>query len=112
MDSEPIQESSQPSKLMPMVWLALALLGTLVAGAGIGISAADSESAGMIAAQIAAFPLGFVLGGALAGLLIHYGIKRATTLLRVLGPLGCGCMSGMLMLSLFITFFTVIFPAL
>ena len=95
-----------------MVWVILALLISVIAGVGIGISAADSESAGVVAAQISAFPLGFVLGGALAGLIIHFGVKRATTLLRVLGPLGCGCMSGLLMVSLFITFFAVIFPAL
>ena len=97
---------------MPAAWVALALLGSIGACAGIGISASDSESAGVAAAQVAAFPLGFVLGGALAGLILHFGVTRATTLLRVLGPLGCGCMSGLLMLSLCVTFFVAIFPAL
>lgn len=97
---------------MPMAWVALALLGSIGAGAGIGLSAYDSESAGVMASQLAAFPLGFVLGGALAALIVHFGVKRATTLLRVLGPLGCGCMSGVLLLGTAFVFFTAIFPAL
>ena len=97
---------------MPLAWVGLAMLGSLGACAGIGLSAADSESAGVVATQLAAFPLGFVLGGALTGLVLHFGVKRATTLLRVLGPLGCGCMSGVLMLGAAFVFFAAIFPAL
>lgn len=82
---------------MPMAWLLLVFLGSAGACAGIGASLQRSEDAAILATQISAFPLGFVLCGALAGLIVHFGVRRATTLLRVVGPLGCGCLGGVVL---------------
>ena len=112
MDTPPPEEPQKPGLVMPIVWVLIALLGTGAAVAGVGIGVMDSESAGMMAAQIAAGPLGFVLAGALGGLIIHFAVKRATTLLRVVGPMGCGCLGGGVAAGLTVLFFTLIFPSL
>ena len=97
---------------MPIGWSFLALLGTAGAVAGVAVALSSSESAGIQAAQIASFPLGFVLSAALGGLIVHIGIKRATTLLRVVAPLGCGCMGGLLMLGAVFGFVLLVLPTL
>ena len=97
---------------MPLSWVLLAMLGSVAACLGVGLSAADSEDAGVVASQIAAFPLGFLLSAALGGLIVHFAVKRATTLLRVVAPLGCGCLGGAVVLGGVMLFFTAIFPAL
>lgn len=106
------EEQSKPGVAMPAIWVVLAMLGSIAACAGVGLSAADSESMGVSAAQIAAFPLGFLLSAALGGLIIHFAVKRATTLLRVVAPMGCGCLGGLITLAGVFFFFTAIFPAL
>ncbi len=97
---------------MPAIWVILAMLGSVAAAAGVGLAAADSESMGVSAAQIAAFPLGFLLSAALGGLIVHFAVKRATTLLRVVAPLGCGCLGGLVTLAGVVGFFVAIFPSL
>ena len=108
------ESSSAPSRsmLMPLGWVAVAGLVSIAACAGIGLGVNDSESAGVLAAQLSAFPLGFSLSAALAGLIIHFAIQRATTLLRVTGPLGCGCLGGLVTLGVVFGFFVLIFPEL
>ncbi|MFT5687001.1 MAG: hypothetical protein ACI8RZ_007958 [Myxococcota bacterium] len=98
--------------MMPLAWTAFALLGCMAACLGVGGSAANSETLGVQAAQIAAFPLGFVLAGLLGGLIVHFAVKRGTTLLRVLAPMGCGCIGGLITLVGVFFFFTAIFPSL
>lgn len=105
-------EESSPGLMMPMAWVILAMLGSVAACAGVGISVADSESAGVVAAQVTAFPLGFLLCGAFAGLIVQFAVKRGTTLLRVLAPMGCGCLGGLIALGGTLVFFTTIFPAM
>ena len=112
MDSAPSPAPPRRGLLMPLGWSFLAVLGTVGAAAGVGLAVTESESAGINAAQIASFPLGFVLSAALGGLVVHIGIKRATTLLRVVAPLGCGCMGGLLMLGTVVGFVTLVLPTL
>lgn len=112
MDPAPPPQPTKRGLLMPIGWSLLAMLGAIGAAAGVGVGLTTSESAGISAAQIAAFPLGFVLSAALCGLIVHIGIKRATTLLRVMAPLGCGCMGGMLMLGAVFGFVLVVLPML
>ena len=108
------EEQSGPKRslLMPVAWVVIAMLVSVAACAGVGLAVNDSESAGIMAAQISAFPLGFALSAALGALVIHIGIKRATTLLRASGPLGCGCLGGLLALGATVGFFVLIFPEL
>jgi hypothetical protein len=106
------EEQHAPGMMMPAIWVVLAVLGSVAACVGVGLSASDSETMGVYATKIAAFPLGFLLSAALSGLIIHFAIKRATTLLRVVAPMGCGCLGGLVTLAGAFFFFMAIFPAL
>lgn len=108
----PEPENPTRSMFMPLLWVFLALVVSVGACAGVGLSANDSESAGVFAAQVSAFPLGFVLSAALGGLVVHFAVKRATRLLRTVAPMGCGCLGGFGVLALVMSFFAFIFPAL
>jgi hypothetical protein len=98
--------------LMPVLWLVVTFLVTLVCAAFVGLMAADSESKGVEATQVVALPFGFVWGGLLAASIIQIAWKKASTAVRVAGPLGCGCLGGIIMILLVIVFFSAIFPAL
>jgi hypothetical protein len=111
----PAQQAPAPKKagcLMPVIWMILAFLGTLIAAAGVGIAAYNSESAGVQATQIAAIPFGFVWGGALAAAIIQLFWKKASTAVRVAGPIGCGCLGAIVFVGLVVVFFAAIFPSL
>ncbi len=97
---------------MPLLWLGATLLITLVCAVVVGIMGSGSESDGVEAAQLAAAPFGFVWGGLLSAAIIQLGWKRASTGVRVGGPLGCGCLGAIVMIGGIIVFFAAIFPAL
>ena len=101
-----------PAPYIPLVWVVLTLIVAFVCCAGVGVSAYDSESAGVVASQVAAFPLGFALAGTIGAIGIHFGMKQASTPIRVGGPVGCGCLGGLAMVALAVLFFVAIFPAL
>ena len=105
-------QAQRPKPFLPLVWAGLALLCCVGVCAGVGVSAYSSESAGVTAAQLAAFPLGFTLAGALGAAGIHFGVRDATTPVQVGGPVGCGCLGGVAMVAVAVLFFAVIFPAL
>ena len=111
-EAAPQPEGPKRSLLMPVLWVLLAGLVSAGACAGIGLSAGGSEEQLLLAAQVSAFPLGFVLCGALVGLIVHFGVRRATTLLRVVGPLGCGCLGGLLAVGLAVAVVALVLPAL
>lgn len=98
--------------LMPVLWLVVTVIVTLVCAAFVGLMAADSETQGMQATQVVALPFGFVWGGLLAASIIQIAWKKASTAVRVAGPLGCGCLGGIIMLALVFFFFAAIFPSL
>lgn len=105
-------EPQKRSLMMPIAWIVLSMLVGAAACAGIALGVNDSEESGILAATISAFPIGFVLTGALGGLVVHFGIRRATTLLRVVGPMGCGCTGGFTLLALAFLFFQYVFPSM
>jgi len=111
----PVPQAPAPKKagcLMPVIWMILALLGTLITAAAVGIAAYDSETAGVQATQIMAIPFGFVWGGALAAAIIQLFWKKASTAVRAAGPIGCGCLGAIVIVGLVVVFFAAIFPAL
>ena len=101
-----------PAPYIPLVWVVLTLLVAFVSCAGVGASAYDSESAGVVASQLAAFPLGFALAGTTGAIGIHFGMKQASNAIRMGGPVGCGCLGGLAMVAMAMLFFVAIFPAL
>lgn len=106
------EKPKKPGCLMPVLWLVVTILVTLICAAFVGLMAADSESQGVQATQIVALPFGFVWSGLLAASIIQIAWKKASTAVRVAGPLGCGCLGGIIMILLVIVFFTAIFPGL
>lgn len=105
-------QTPKPGCLMPGLWLGGAALATLICGAIVGIGASGSESDGVAAANIAAGPFGFAWGGMLSAAIIHLAWKRASSGVRVGGPLGCGCLGAIVMIVGVVVFFAAIFPAL
>lgn len=110
-DLPPVPDDIPPGCAMPLTWLALGLLVGCGGFAAVGYSAYGSESAGVNAAQLAAFPLGFALSGALAGVVTHFAAKKSPNA-RFFVPLGCGCLGGVFALGTVGAFFALIFPAL
>lgn len=103
-------ESTSPGCLMPIAWLLVSGLITIVAVVAVGASGAGSESAGVSAAYAAAGPLGFAWGGGLAALVTHFAAKSPGARIGV--PLGCGCAGAIGMVLTVFVFFAAIFPAL
>ncbi len=107
-----LTEPPKPGCIMPLVWLGVTLLITLICGVVVGGMASTSETKGVEAAQLAALPFGFVWGGMLSAVIVQLAWKRATPAVRIAGPLGCGCLGAIVMIGLIIVFFAAIFPAL
>jgi hypothetical protein len=110
--AQPPAGEKKPGCLMAGIWLTLAAVVTLITLAYVGFAAYNSESAGVTAAEIMALPFGFAWSGALAAVIIRLGFKKAGTGLRVGGPMGCGCLGGIVLLLLVLLFFAAIFPSL
>lgn len=108
MDAEP--EVEGPSPLMPIAWAVVALVVTLASVACVGVFASGSESDGVFASNVAAFPLGFGCSGAAAALVVHFVVKRGP--LRTAAPLGCGCLGGVGLLAGLFVFYAAIWPSL
>lgn len=106
------QDLPRPGFLMPGIWLGVSILVTLLMAAYVGLSAAGSETAGVLATRTAAFPLGMVWAGCITALAVHLFYKKGSKGIRVGVPIGCGCLGGLIMFGLIIVFFVAIFPAL
>lgn len=103
--------NERPGWLMPALWIVTAAVGTVVGLAVVVFFAAGSESAGVTATMLAAFPLGLLWSGALAALVVQLsGQTRAGV--RIGAPLGCGFVGGLGLLVMVALFFLAIFPAL
>lgn len=110
-DLPPLPGDIDPGCGMPVAWLIIALVG-VCGGAGlVGFQAYGSESAGINAAQLAAFPVGFAATGAIVGFITHFTVKKSPGLRAGL-PVGCGCLGGLAAIAAVAVFFTAIFPGL
>ena len=96
---------------MPIMWVVLALVGTCVCAVAVGMAIADSESAGVTATMVIAFPMGLLWCGAIAAVVTHFAIGRKS-LVRTLAPIGCAVFGGCIALVVAGFFFAVIFPEL
>jgi hypothetical protein len=105
-----MSEENKPGCLWPAAWLILGFLGTVIAGVAVGLSAADSESAGVLATQAVAFPVGALWSGGLVALIVHF--MKSGKGVRFGAPIGCGCLGGIIMVALVVVFFVGIFPSL
>lgn len=106
-----ISPLDRPSWLMPLVWLGLTLIVSFIAIVFVGVATYNSESAGVVATQLAAFPVGLLWGGLLSALTIQL-FKAKTMALRIGVPITCGLLAGIVVLTLTVLFFVVIFPLL
>ena len=104
------EEQNKPGCLWPAAWLIFGLLGTIVAAVAVGLSVAESESAGVMATRAVAFPIGVLWTGGFVALVTHF--MKSGKGVRFGAPLGCGCLGGIFMLALIVVFFVAIFPAL
>lgn len=95
---------------MPIAWFALAAIVGVLVAAGVGMAAAGSESAGVAASNLAAFPLGFVCTGAAVALVVHFVARGAGV--RTAVPLGCGCLGGIGAFLALGLFYAAIWPSL
>ncbi|GDX80829.1 hypothetical protein LBMAG42_26400 [Deltaproteobacteria bacterium] len=99
-----------PSFLMPGLWMAATALVTLAVVGAVGVMGYGSESAGMLASNLAAFPLGFVCTGAAVAVVVHFVVKGGP--LRLAVPMGCGCLGGIGLLVGLTVFYAAIWPSL
>ena len=93
----------------PVVWIVLAGLGTVICATIVGMAGYRSESAGVDAAYLVVFPLGFLCGGSLAALVGNFFLQGRV---RLAAPFGCGLLAGVVALLMTFVFFVAIFPAL
>ncbi|MBW2263062.1 MAG: hypothetical protein JRG91_13875 [Deltaproteobacteria bacterium] len=105
------QEKKGPGCIWPALWGVAAVLGTIICAAVVGIMAADSESAGVTATYIVAFPFGALWSGAIAALIVQF-VGKDNKGVRYGVPPGCGCLGGLALLFMIFFFFVAIFPAL
>jgi hypothetical protein len=105
------EESSKPGFMMPILWIVLAGAFCTLSCAGVGFAGMGSETAGVNAAWYASFPFCFFASAALGGVIFHFAIPRASPV-RIAGPLGCGCLGGILGIGMVVTFFAAIWPSL
>lgn len=106
-----MDEEARPGLTMPVAWSVLAALALVAGGLGVGVAAYDSESAGVTATWVASGPVGFALCGAAGAVVTHFVVNRRSAL-RIVLPVGCGCVGSTLFALGSFLFFAVIFPAL
>ena len=100
----------RPSLMMPVAWVLVAMVVVAVCVVAVGVTGASSESAGVAASNFAAMPLGFVCSGASAAVVVHFLVKRGP--MRMVAPLGCGCLGGIGLLAGLFVFYAAIWPSL
>jgi len=105
------QQHGSPGWGCPAAGCLTAIVATAAAVAWIGFAAYASESAGVQAALLAAFPLGAVCSWALVALVVQLAGKESGAM-RWGAPAGCACLGGAALLLVALLFFTTIFPAL
>jgi len=105
------QEKKGPGCIWPILWVLAALVGTILCAAFVIFMAADSESAGVTATYIAAFPFGALWSGAIAALVVQF-VGKDNKGVRYGVPPGCGCLGGIVLFLMIFVFFVSIFPAL
>lgn len=105
------QPERPPGCAMPIAWILLAFVALVGGAAYVGWSGYNSESAGLSALWVMAFPVGFFGTGAFVGLVTHFVVKKASAA-RTFVPLGCGCLGGLVLLGAVAAFVTAIFPML
>ncbi len=101
----------RPSLKWLFAWSLAAVVVTFASFASVGIAAYGSESAGVVAASIAALPLGFVWTGFFGAVVGRY-LFTDNVAARRFAPLGFGCGGGLLFSFLVFIFFVGVFPAL
>ncbi len=107
MQDKPVEQ--QRAWTAPVVWLVVAGIGMVICVAVVGVAGYGSESAGVAASYMVAFPLGFLCGGSLAALAGNFFL---TGRVRLAAPFGCGLLAGVVALLMTFVFFAGIFPAL
>ncbi len=105
------QEKKGPGCIWPALWGVAALVGTVICAAFLIFMAADSESAGVTAAYIVAFPFGALWSGAIAALVVQF-VGKDSKGVRYGVPPGCGCLGGLGLLFMIFFFLVAIFPSL
>lgn len=100
--------SSGPRKIVLGLSLAALALGFLLV-IGTAVAGMSSESLGVTMSYVTAGPLGFGLAATLMALLTR---KSQSNGAAVGAPLGCGCFSALVFVTLTVVFFVSIFPAL
>lgn len=108
---DPASDSQPPGWGLVIGWLLVALLVGCGGVAAVGLMAYDSESGGVLASQITAFPVGFALSGFAAALAVQLLLRKPGPA-RMAVPMGCGCLGGLGAVVLTVIFFAAIFPAL
>lgn len=109
--STPAPDLDPPGPLAPLLWGGIAVFLTCAGLGGVLLAVSDSESNGITASMVVAFPLGFVWAGALAAIVLFF-MKRTSRGIRIGAPFGCGCLGGMGLAAIAVLFFAVIFPEL
>lgn len=102
---------NKPGCIWPILWVLASAIGTVILAAVVILFAADSESQGVTATQIAALPAGFLWAGSLAAI-ITYFIKTDSKGVRYGMPFGCGCLGGITLLLSILFFFLAVWPSL
>ena len=108
---DPATETQPPGWGLVVGWLVVALLLGCGGLGVVALMASGSESGGVLATNITAFPVGFALSGFVAALAVQL-LHRKPGPVRMAVPLGCGCLGGLATMFAVVIFFAVIFPAL
>ena len=109
MSAQP--EKKGPGCIWPALWGVAAVLGTIVCASFLILMVADSESAGVTATYIVAFPFGALWSGAIAALIVQF-VGKDNKGVRYGVPPGCGCLGGLAFLFMIFFFLVAIFPSL
>ena len=97
-------------KIVLGVFGLLALLTCCGGGGYLGMSINESESAGVVASYVIAFPVGFSFAGLLGAVIGYFGLKSKG--LQIALPIVLGLVAGIGCLLSAVVFFEAIFPAL
>ena len=111
MNTDPGAETQPPGWGLVVGWLLVAFLVGCGGLSVVGLMGYQSESGGVLASYISAFPVGFALSGFAAALAVQL-LHRKPGPVRMAVPLGCGCLGGLGLMLAAVIFFAAIFPAL